>query len=182
MHIDKSSDFDRDHFVFLFFQWLCGLGKHGSVQLEQTFTKLMIKRAFSTIVQYDGDVCDNKKFTLFPEVVRNSVGLPEWVTSSEYFTKRCSEDSVDEGLTKNFGCQFIHSARIVYQDWFFHYAIAHHRVEDVDGGHILVDSQLCVLQYLWLHGGRDYFRQKYKLMTFNCFNNQKSFKLIYKLI
>ena len=24
MHIDKSSDFDGDHFVFLFFQGLCG--------------------------------------------------------------------------------------------------------------------------------------------------------------
>ena len=182
MHIDKSSDFDGDHFVFLFFQGLCGLGKHSSVQLEQTFSKLMIKRALSTVVQNDRNAYDKKKFTLFPEVVRNSVGLPEWVTSSEYFTKRCSKDSVDEGLAKNFGCQFIHSARIVDQDWFFHYAVAHHRVEDIDGGHVLVDSQLCVLQYLWLHGGRDYFRQKYKLMTFNCFINQKSFKLIYKLI
>lgn len=77
MHIDKSSDFDGDHFVFLFFQGLCGLGKHSSVQLEQTFSKLMIKRALSTVVQNDRNAYDKKKFTLFPEVVRNSVGLPE---------------------------------------------------------------------------------------------------------
>ncbi len=93
----------------------------------------------------------NKKNTVLSKVIRDSVCFSERVACSQNFAKCACQDGVYEFLAKNFRRQLIHSSGILHKDWLLHYAVAQHCIYQVHCGKAFVNSEVHVLQNLWIH-------------------------------